>query len=96
MKIAGDHPGALDAMMIEASEFPGGEVTDDIPTVGTTAFLVACEDTPSELVFAFLEALYQEPKPCHDLLPRSQAKEWRAQAFHAGRPGFLWAEVIGC
>jgi TRAP-type uncharacterized transport system substrate-binding protein len=82
------HP-ALDAMSIETSEFPDGQIQSDIPTVGTTAFLAARDDTPSALVIAFLQALYQEPPPCRGLLPQSQAGEWPTVAFHKAARPFL-------
>ena len=87
-RVSNQHP-ALHVMVIEASEFPGGEVTENVPTVGTTAFLVARDDTPSELVIAFLEALYQEPPPCLGLLPRSLAGEWGEKSFHPAARSFF-------
>jgi hypothetical protein len=57
-------------------------VTQGIPTVGTTAFLAAREDAPAELIVAVLNALYDEPRPFKELIPRSQAAEWQGLAFH--------------
>lgn len=88
VKISLQHP-ALDAMSIETSEFPSAGIQQDVSTVGTTAFLAAREDTPSELVIAFLEALYREPPPFQNLIPRGQVAEWPAVAFHPAARQFL-------
>jgi TRAP transporter TAXI family solute receptor len=88
VKISMEHR-ALDAMTIEMSEFPTRLMKQDIPTVGTTAFLAAREDTPSELVVAFLQALYEDPPPCQNLIPRDQVVEWPAKAFHPAARRFL-------
>lgn len=88
VRISLQHP-ALDAMTIESSEFPEGRVSEDIPTVGTTAFLTARDDAPSELVLAFLHALYAQPPPCAGLIPPSQASEWPVMGFHPAARRYL-------
>jgi TRAP transporter TAXI family solute receptor len=82
------HP-TLHPMMIEADEISNGsKTTKGIPTVGTTAFLAAREDTPSELVVAVLNALYAEPAPFKELIPRHQAAEWQVDFHRAARHYF--------
>jgi TRAP transporter TAXI family solute receptor len=82
VRISLQHP-TLHPMTIEADEISGDdETTQGIPTVGTTAFLAAREDTPSELVIAMLNALYAEPAPFKELIPRNQAAEWQGLALH--------------
>jgi TRAP transporter TAXI family solute receptor len=77
-----EHP-TLFSMTIEPGELPANVgVTVGIPTVGTTAFLAARQDTPSELVLAVLNALYEDPSPVKELIPRSQAAEWQGLLFH--------------
>ena len=75
IEIALQHP-TLRPMTI--TEFGG----DPIPTVGTTAFLSARVDTPSQLVLAMLDAIYEAPSPCRDLIPRRQAAQWHGLALH--------------
>jgi hypothetical protein len=89
------HP-TLRPMTIEPSEFAAvGDghtqaISASIPTVGTTAFMTAREDTPSKLVVAVLDALYAHPAPCVDLIPRQRAAEWQGLVFHpAARRYFL-------
>ncbi len=93
VQISLEHP-TLRPMTIEADEL-SGMLTGDaavkgISTVGTTAFLAARNDTPSELVVAVLDALYQEPPPFIGLIPRDQSAEWQGLAFHpAARQYFV-------
>ncbi len=76
------HP-TLRPMTIEPGELPQSTASSvGIPTVGTTAFLAARVDTPSELVEAMLDALYSQPPPYEDLIPRQRAAEWQGLAFH--------------
>ncbi len=93
VQISLEHP-TLRPMTIEANELSGrlsGDATaEGIPTVGTTAYLAAREDTPSELVVAVLDALYQAPPPFIGLIPRDQSAEWQGLAFHpAARQYFV-------
>ena len=85
IQISLQHP-TLRPMTIEADELPAaisdGMVAEGIPTVGTTAFLAARVDTPSELVVAVLNALYEGPPPFTGLIPRDQSAEWQGLAFH--------------
>ncbi|TWU58231.1 serine/threonine-protein kinase [Rubripirellula reticaptiva] len=82
VQIALQHP-TLRPMSIDAADHPGIELPPGgIPTVGTTAFLAARDDTPGELVTAMLEALYENPAPCIGLIPRRRAAEWQGLAFH--------------
>jgi hypothetical protein len=82
IQISLQHP-TLRPMTIEPDELPGEHwQSSGVPTVGTTAFLAACQDTPSELVVAALRALYDEPSPCVGLIPRHRAAEWQGYAFH--------------
>ena len=81
-RILQEHPTLLFPMTINASELSSVVTTSsatvtDIPTVGTAAFLAAHEDTPSELVIAVLDAIYQTPPPFPGLIPREQAIEWQ-------------------
>lgn len=93
IEIALQHP-TLRPMSIEASDHPGQQIPQTgIPTVGTTAFLAAREDTPSELVTAMLEALYAEPAPCIGLIPRRRAAEWQGLAFHRAARRFFKVDV---
>ncbi|MCG8653526.1 MAG: TAXI family TRAP transporter solute-binding subunit, partial [Pirellulales bacterium] len=82
IQISLQHP-MLRPMTIGASEYSGIDLPEQgIATVGTTAFLAACQDTPSELVLAALEALYQEPPLCLGQISREHAEEWKGLAFH--------------
>ncbi|TWU58777.1 Serine/threonine-protein kinase PrkC [Rubripirellula tenax] len=82
IQIALQHP-TLRPMSIEASDHPGIELpATGIPTVGTTAFLAARDDSPGELVTAMLDALYEDPAPCYGLISRRHAAEWQGLAFH--------------
>jgi TRAP transporter TAXI family solute receptor len=82
IQISLQHP-TLRPMTIQSNELPPEQSHPaGIPTVGTTAFLAACHDTPSELVVAALAALYQEPSPCDGMIPRHRAAEWQGLAFH--------------
>lgn len=85
LSISSHHP-SLDPLMIQAEENLG---VREIPTIGTIAFLAAREDTPSELIQALLETLYQEPKLCENLLPRDLAGELRANSFHRAARSFF-------
>jgi hypothetical protein len=85
-QISLQHP-TLSYMTIEPTEI-GRPATSEsplsvgIPTVATTAFLAARADTPSALVLAALDALYDEPPPCVGLISRAHAAEWQGLAFH--------------
>lgn len=81
IQISLQHP-TLRPMTIESDELAVGISEEGIPTVGTTAFLAAREDTPSALVVAVLNALYESPPPFVGLIPRDQAAEWQGLAFH--------------
>ncbi len=82
IEISLQHP-TLRPMSIEPTDHPKIDLPGNgIPTVGTTAFLAARDDTPADLVTAMLEALYQEPAPCIGLIPRRRAAEWQGLAFH--------------
>lgn len=81
-QIAWEHPTLLSAS-IHADEFPDAMgISEEIPTLGTTAFLAARKDTPAELVMAALHALYAEPAPVDGLIPRSTAAEWHGLDLH--------------
>ncbi|MDF1840949.1 MAG: hypothetical protein P1U77_05900, partial [Rubripirellula sp.] len=55
----------------------------NIPTIGTTAFLVTSQGASSKLVRASLEALYADPPLREDLIPKSLAVEYPGfNAFH--------------
>ncbi len=90
VQIALQHP-TLRPMTVESSEIPDRDPkSEGIPTVGTTAFLAARADVPTELVIAALNAIYDEPPPCANLIPRHRAAEWQGLAFHpAARRFFL-------
>ncbi|TWT54165.1 Serine/threonine-protein kinase PrkC [Rubripirellula amarantea] len=84
VEIALQHP-TLRPMSIPSGDYsaltlPGG--VDTIATVGTTAFLTVRDDAPADLVTAMLEALYADPPPRSDLIPRRRAAEWQGLAFH--------------
>ena len=82
VQISLQHP-TLRPMTIERDPLSvQGGMDEGIATVGTTAFLAAREDTPSELVVAVLKALYEEPMPLLGMIPRNQAAEWQGLAFH--------------
>ncbi|MFG0261644.1 MAG: serine/threonine-protein kinase [Novipirellula sp. JB048] len=82
IQISLQHP-TLRPMTIERSDYPDLDLpTEGIATVGTTAFLAARTDTPSELVTATLRSLYEPPTLCAGLIPRKQAAEWRGFVFH--------------
>ncbi len=49
-----------------------------IATVRTLAYLAAVQDTPSELVTAVLQVLYQDPQLCDGLIPRKKAAEMQS------------------
>ncbi len=87
IRVSAQHP-ALKTMTIRPGEFAEGQPASEILTVGTTAFLAAREDTPSELVMAFLNALYADPPPCRGLIPRDQLTEWHPRAFHPAAQRF--------
>lgn len=87
-RISLQHP-TLRPLTIEPSELRFASenrgtspVTAGVATVGTTAFLTARVDTPSELVLAALHGLYERPPLCEDLIPRHTAAEWQGLAFH--------------
>lgn len=89
IQLALEHP-TLRPMTIAASEYAGGELPDEgIDTVGTTAFLAARQDTPSELVIAALAALYGEPDRIVGLIPRVNAAEWQNLEFHPAARRFF-------
>lgn len=93
IQISLDHP-ALHPMTIASSEYQpkdaGTKFDGGLPTVGTTAYLAARDNSPSQLVIAALDALYVAPAPFTDLIPRSQVAEWQGLAFHpAARRYFL-------
>jgi TRAP-type uncharacterized transport system substrate-binding protein len=88
IRVSAQHP-ALKTMTIQSGEFAEGQPAAEILTVGTTAFLAAREDTPSELVIAFLKALYADPPPCQGLIPRDQVTEWHPRAFHPAARRFF-------
>jgi TRAP transporter TAXI family solute receptor len=92
VQISLQHP-SLDAMTIDHREFPGVAVAEQIPTVGTTAFLVATDDTPASLVTAVLQAIYQEPPPFKGLISRSQLTEWPSVAFHPAARQFFGLDI---
>ncbi len=82
VQIALQHP-TLRPMTIDAADHPDvGLPPGGIATVGTTAFLAARDNAPSELVTAMLQALYESPEPCVGLIPRRRAAEWQGLAFH--------------
>ena len=99
------HP-TLRPMTIEPPHYPRGDLpSDGIPTVGTTAFLAARTDAPSELIVATLNILYGVPPSGHqendhegvpaavDRLPgmitREHAAEWQGLAFHPAARHFF-------
>jgi TRAP transporter TAXI family solute receptor len=93
IQISLHHP-TLRPMTIESNEYrannPSIKIGEGLPTVGTTAYLAAREDSPSQLVIAALGALYATPTPFADLIPQSQVAEWQGLAFHpAARHYFL-------
>ncbi|QDT01869.1 Serine/threonine-protein kinase PrkC [Rubripirellula lacrimiformis] len=94
IQIALQHP-TLRPMTIETSDHPGIQLPPTgVPTLGTTAFLAARHDTPSELVTEVLHALYLPPEPCLGLIPRRRAAEWQGLAFHpAARKFYGTTEV---
>ncbi|MDM4019119.1 serine/threonine-protein kinase [Roseiconus lacunae] len=88
------HP-TLRPMTIDASDYPESSIPKvGLPTVGTTAFLAARRDTPSELVQATLELLYREPTIIENLIPRDRTAEWQGLDFHpTARQYFATIEV---
>lgn len=82
ISIALQHP-TLRPMTIEPADYPAaGLPAGGVPTVGTTAFLAARYDAPSELVTAALGALYDPPLPIAGLISREQAAEWQGLVLH--------------
>ncbi|MGB7347772.1 MAG: serine/threonine-protein kinase [Pirellulaceae bacterium] len=82
IQISLQHP-TLRPMSIYASEYPAATLPElGIPTVGTTAFLAARQDTPGDLVSAALNVLYEEPTIFPSLISRTNAAEWQGLAFH--------------
>ena len=82
VNIALQHP-TLRPMNIMPDEYPGTDIPDaGIPTVGTTAYLAARQDTPGDLVQAALDGLYAQPMIYPRLIPRSRTAEWQALVFH--------------
>jgi TRAP transporter TAXI family solute receptor len=76
------HP-TLRPMTIDQSHYASELVpAAGIPTVGTTAFLAARDDTPGELVQAAIDVLYQQPPLIVGLIPSDQAAEWQGLAYH--------------
>ena len=92
--IALQHP-TLRAMRIEPDDYPDAALGEaGIQTVGTTAFLAARLDTPSELVTAALEVIYDGDDSISALIPQERAAEWQGLAFHpAARRFFDRAQV---
>ncbi|WP_372722392.1 serine/threonine-protein kinase [Novipirellula sp.] len=89
IKIALQHP-TLRPMTIDAGDYPGIELPEEgVATVGTTAFLAARTDTPSELVTATLRTLYEPPLLCAGLIPRKHAAEWQGLALHSAARRFF-------
>jgi TRAP transporter TAXI family solute receptor len=82
-QISDRHP-TLRFQVIQASEFfDDSSTVTNIPTIGTTAFLVTSQGAPSKLVRASLEALYADPPLREDLIPKSLAVEYPGfNAFH--------------
>ena len=88
VEISLQHP-TLRPMSIPLNDFsgsqPSGKATENsvaISTVGTTAFLAVRDDAPADMVTALLDALYADPPPRGDLIPRRMAAEWQGLAFH--------------
>lgn len=87
IEISLQHP-TLRPMTLDADDLGeyastiSGRYERGFPTVGTTAFLAARDDAPGEMVQAMLDALYQDPPPSIDLIPRRRAAEWQGLAFH--------------
>jgi hypothetical protein len=70
-------------MTISPDEYEGVVFpAEGIATVGTTAFLTATLESPSELIVAALEELYRDPPLRHGLIPKNRAAEWQGLAFH--------------
>ena len=82
VEIALLHP-TLKTMPIRYSDYPDASIpTEGLPTVGTTAFLAARQDTPGALIKASLNALYRAPPIMAGMIPRDTSAEWQGLAFH--------------
>ncbi len=89
IQISLQHP-TLRPMTIESRDYPGIDIpAEGIASVGTTAFLAARTDTPSELVTATLQTLYEPPTLCIGMIPRKHAAEWQGLAFHRAARQFF-------
>jgi TRAP transporter TAXI family solute receptor len=83
ISISLQHP-TLRPLTISRGDYDTDQIPESgIPTVGTTAFLAARRDAPSELVQITLEALYEPPPLFVGLIPRERAAEWQGLDFHA-------------
>ncbi|MEM6690120.1 MAG: serine/threonine-protein kinase [Planctomycetota bacterium] len=74
IEIALDHP-SLQPMTVHDPQF------GDLPTVGTSSYLVTTSDAPSELVAQLLDILYTETPP-FERISASRAAEWQGLALH--------------
>ncbi|MEM6471143.1 MAG: serine/threonine-protein kinase [Planctomycetota bacterium] len=87
------HP-TLRPVTIAPSYYPGHSIPKSgLASVGTTAFLAARRDAPSELVKATLEALYEPPAAFSGMLPRERAAEWQGLDFHPEARRYFSAQV---
>ena len=99
IQIALDHP-TLQPMTIKSAEYPGGHLipATGITTVGTTAFLAARVDAPSQMIDGVLDSLYRNESAADRfgniaLIPRQQVAEWQGLNFHpAARKFFAESE----
>lgn len=105
IEVSLQHP-TLRPMTIEPPHYPRADLPPGgIPTVGTTAFLAARTDAPSELVVATLNTLYgvsaSGPDAAGDedvpaaitripgMISREHAAEWQGLAFHRAARHFF-------
>lgn len=82
LNVSLDHP-TLRPLQILASDYPAADLpAAGVSTVGTTAFLAARRNSPSSLVTAALEALYENEIEVPRMITRQQAAEWQGLALH--------------